>query len=127
MTRSSPTLRYSDPCEESLQMHTQSCVECLNGCVLFQLGKAGDVILAVPTGHDARKMGQIGSDVDGKAVQRHPSAYAYANGADFGLTSIWSIGPDTDASLGSPCSYAEFTESGNDPIDRKSTRLNSSH
>src|SRR3546814_949018 len=26
------------------------------------------------------------------------------------------IGPDTDASLGSPCSYAEFTESGNDPI-----------
>src|SRR3546814_15669915 len=61
-------------------------------------------------------MGQIGSDVDGKAVQRHPSAYAYANGADFGLTSIWSIGPDTDASLGSPCSYAEFTESGNDPI-----------
>src|SRR3546814_14295874 len=54
--------------------------------------------------------------VGGKAVQRHPSAYAYANGADFGLTSIWSIGPDTDASLGSPCSYAEFTESGNDPI-----------
>src|SRR3546814_10091726 len=87
-------------------MHPQSGVECLHGCVFFQLSKAGDGILADPTGHDARKMGQIGSDVDGKAVQRHPSAYAYANGADFGLTSIWSIGPDTD---------------------RKSTRLNSSH
>src|SRR3546814_6717270 len=72
-------------------MHPQSGVECLHGCVFFQLSKAGDGILADPTGHDARKMGQIGSDVDGKAVQRHPSAYAYANGADFGLTSIWSI------------------------------------
>src|SRR3546814_2501965 len=97
-------------------MHPQSGVECLHGCVFFQLSKAGDGILADPTGHDARKMGQIGSDVDGKAVQLHPSAYAYANGADFGLTSIWSIAPATDASLGSPCSYAEFTESGNDPI-----------
>src|SRR3546814_9450619 len=69
-------------------MHPQSGVECLHGCVFFQLSKAGDGILADPTGHDARKMGQIGSDVDGQAVQRHPSAYAYANGADFGLTSI---------------------------------------
>src|SRR3546814_13049623 len=97
-------------------MHPQSGVECLYGCVFFQLSKAGDGILADPTGHDARKMGQIGSDVDGKAVQRHPSAYAYANGADFGLTSIWSIGPATDASLGSPCSFAEFTVSANDPL-----------
>src|SRR3546814_3390385 len=75
-------------------MHPQSGVECSHGCVFFQLSKAGDGILADPTGHDARKMGQIGSDVDGKAVQRHPSAYAYANGADFGLPSIWSIGPE---------------------------------
>src|SRR3546814_17243224 len=96
-------------------MHPQSGVECLHGCVFFQLSKAGDGILADPTGHDARKMGQIGSDVDGKAVQRHPSAYAYANGADFGLTSIWSLGPDTDASLGSPFSYSTFTQTGNLP------------
>src|SRR3546814_18043040 len=96
-------------------MHPQSGVECLHGCVFFQLSKAGDGILADPTGHDARKMGQIGSDVDGKAVQRHPSAYAYANGADFGLTSICSIGPDTDQSLGSPCRYAAFTARVNAP------------
>src|SRR3546814_13401453 len=96
-------------------MHPQSGVECLHGCVFFQLSKAGDGILADPTGHDARKMGQIGSDVDGKAVQRHQSAYAYANGADFGLTSIWSIVPETDQTPASPPSSADSPQRRNDP------------
>src|SRR3546814_18380153 len=96
-------------------MHPKSGVECLHGCVFFQLSKAGDGILADPTRHDARKMRQIGSDVEGNAVPRQPSADPYAISADFGLTSIRSLGTATSASLVPPARSPPSPQHGTAP------------
>src|SRR3546814_16179461 len=74
----------------------QPVKECRKPCpqALIHLGKrglatqcrqAGDCVIGKAAGHDAAKVGEIGRDIDRKAVKAHPAPDEDTYGGDLGL------------------------------------------
>ena len=72
-----------------------------------KFGEAGDPIFGDPARHDAGEMGEVGRDVDGEAVERHPALHAHAEGTDLGLARPFAD-PDADPPRRAMGGNAEF-------------------
>ena len=93
---------------------TQSGVDAQH-CGFFTLiGEAGDAEIGDPARHDPTEMREVGSDVDRKAVQRHPALDSDSEGGDFRLARP-APDPDADAARRAMRVDAEIGEAGDDP------------
>ena len=96
-------------------MEGEGSIQCGHVAALAEIGKAGDAEIGNAAGHDAAIMREIGRDIDGEAVQRHPFAHAHANGADLRFRAVRALGPHAHAARCRPASHAEVGERGDHP------------
>ena len=84
-------------------------------CIDAKVGQTGDPKFADPTRDDARKMGEVGRDVNRQAMQTDPSAHAHTDRANLCLPPVRPIAPDANPSLRPARSNAKIAQRIDDP------------
>src|SRR5205823_10201465 len=91
--------RMFQPVEKHGETLLQGSIDRDQGQVLAEIGQAGDAIFGDAARHDAAEMREVRSDVERKAVQRHPALHAHAERTDLRFPGTVAD-PDSNASLG---------------------------